>query len=153
MSPAERAWSGGRLIGMTGDVAVIRVEHAGGRRLEVAVREHRLVVDQPAPAGEDAGPTPVELFVAGLAGCVAALGGLYLARHGLSAEGLAVVAEHEQGERPSRVTRVRLVLEPPAGLPPNRLRGLLAVASHCTVHNSLVRPPEVEITMRPPGEE
>jgi putative redox protein len=134
-------------------VSAIRVEHAGGQRLEVAVRGHRLVLDQPLPAGEDAGPTPVELFVAGLASCVAALGGLYLARHGLGTDGLAVVAEHEQGERPSRVTRVRLVLEPPAGLPPNRLRGLLAVASHCTVHNSLVRPPEVEITVHARDEE
>jgi uncharacterized OsmC-like protein len=134
-------------------VAAIRVVHEGGRRLEVAVRGHRLVVDQPQPAGDDAGPTPVELFVAGLAGCVAALAGIYLARHGLDTDGLAVTAEHEQGERPSRVTRVRLVLEPPPGLPPNRLRGLLAVASHCTVHNSLLRPPEVEITVRPAGEE
>jgi uncharacterized OsmC-like protein len=134
-------------------MARIRAAYAGGGRFEVAVRGHRLVVDQPPPAGEDAGPTPVELFVAGLASCVAALGGLYLARHGLAADGLAVVAEHEQGERPSRVTRVRLVLEPPAGLPPNRLRGLLAVASHCTVHNSLVRPPEVEITVHTRAEE
>lgn len=133
-------------------VSAIRVVHAGGQRLDVAVRGHRLVVDQPEPAGEDAGPTPVELFVAALAGCVASLGGLYLARHGLAADGLAVVAEHEHAERPSRVTRVRLVLEPPEALPPNRLRGLLAVASHCTVHNSLVRPPEVEITVHAHGD-
>jgi uncharacterized OsmC-like protein len=129
-------------------VAAIRVVHAGGQRFDVEVRGHHLTVDQPAPAGDDAGPTPVELFVAGLASCVVALGGRYLARHGLGADGLAVVAEHELGERPSRVTRVRLVVEPPAGLPPNRVRGLLAVASHCTVHNSLTRPPEVEITVR-----
>ena len=132
-------------------VSAIRVVHAGGQRLEVAVRGHRLVVDQPEPAGE----TPrlrVELFVAGLAGCVAALGGLYLARHGLAADGLAVIAEHEHAERPSRVTRVRLVLEPPGRCRPNRLRGLLAVASHCTVHNSLVRPPEVEITVHADGD-
>ena len=59
----------------------VTATHLDGDRFEVAVRGHRLVVDQPTPDGDDAGPTPVELFVAGLTACVAALAGRYLARH------------------------------------------------------------------------
>lgn len=128
-------------------MTTIRVTHGAGASLEVAVREHRLVLDQPTPDGDEAGPTPVELFVAGLAACVTALAGRYLARHGLDAGGLAVSADYEVVERPSRVARVRLSVEVPPGLPATRVRGLLAVASHCTVHNSLTAPPEIHLSV------
>ena len=49
----------------------ITVQHEDGDRFQVLVRGHRLVIDQPvADGGTDAGPTPTELFVAGLASCV-----------------------------------------------------------------------------------
>jgi uncharacterized OsmC-like protein len=123
---------------------VIQVDHLDGDRFEAAVRGHRVIIDQPASGDE--GPTPVELFVVGLASCVAALARAYLLRHGLPADGLSVTAEHEVEERPSRVSEVRLVIRLPDGIPEHRRRGLLAVASRCTVHNSLRTPPEVSLT-------
>jgi putative redox protein len=122
----------------------VQVRHTDGERFEVAVRGHTVVVDQP-DAGDE-GPTPVELFVAGLAACVASLARLYLLRHGLPVRGLAVTAEHDVQERPSRVSDVRLVVRVPDGVPEERRRALLAVASHCTVHNSLAAPPSVTLT-------
>jgi uncharacterized OsmC-like protein len=118
-----------------------------GERVEVAVRGHRLVLDQPAPDGDDTGPTPVEVFVAGLAGCVAVLARRYLARHALPDAGLVVSAEYDVADRPSRVAAVRVVLTPPPGLTDARRRGLLAVASHCTVHTSLTVPPQVDVVL------
>ena len=45
----------------------MRIEHEGGDRYRVRIRGHELVVDQPTEdGGEDAGPTPTELFVAGV---------------------------------------------------------------------------------------
>jgi hypothetical protein len=41
---------------------------------------------------------------------------------------------------------VRLTLRAP-GLPDERRGGLLAVASHCTVHNCLANPPDVRIEL------
>jgi putative redox protein len=129
----------------------LTARHVQGDRFEVAVRGHRLVVDQPAPDGDDEGPTPVELFTASLAACVAVLARRYLARHGLPVDGLAVVAEHDLSRSPARVGAVRLVLEVPADLPPHRRRGLVAVASHCTVHATLRTPPDVTITLSAPS--
>jgi putative redox protein len=126
---------------------VLEVRHVDGERFEVDVRGHRVVVDQP-DAGDE-GPTPVELFVAGLASCVAALARAYLLRHGLPTDGLVVTAEHDVGERPSRVSDVRLVIRIPDAVPEVRRRGLLAVASRCTVHNSLRTPPQVTLTSAP----
>src|SRR4051794_23959986 len=82
----------------------LQVRHVQDERFEVAVRGHTLVVDQPDTG--DTGPTPVELFVAGLASCVAVLARRYLERHHLAADGLAVTAEHDVDERGTRVTDV-----------------------------------------------
>lgn len=132
-------------------MTAIEARHVDGDRFEVAVRGHSLTADQPEPAGDDEGPTPVEFFVAGLTACVAVLARRYLARHGLPASGLAVTAEHEVTQRPSRVSVVRLVIRLPDGVPEERRRSLLAIASHCTVHNSLRTPPEVTIALAEPG--
>jgi putative redox protein len=128
-------------------VTSIEARQLDGDRFEVTVRGHALTTDQPVPAGDDEGPTPVELFVASLAACVAVLARRYLARHGLPTSALTVTAEHEVTDRPSRVAAVRLAIHLPAGVPESRGRSLLTVASHCTVHNTLRTPPEVTITL------
>lgn len=127
---------------MTGDV---EVRHLSGDRFEIAVRQHRLECDQPSEdGGTDAAPTPTELFIASLTACVGFYARRYLARHQL-AEDIVVRAHFEMASRPARVGRVELLLVLPAGFPEERMAGLLAVASHCTVHNSLLDPPQVTI--------
>jgi uncharacterized OsmC-like protein len=105
------------------------------------------LVDQPLPhGGDDIAATPTELFVVSLASCVAVYTGRYLTRHGVSRAGLGVTAEFDMAsDRPARVAAIRLRITVPASLPYQRRRGLLAVASHCTVHNSLHHPPDVGI--------
>lgn len=127
------------------------VRFRDGESYEVTVRGHRVLIDQPADSGgQDLAPTPVELFVASLAGCVAFYAGRYLSRHGYRRDGLGVSVTYEMAtDRPARVSAVRLALRVPAELPPERRSALLAVASHCTVHNSLVKPPPVAIEVAP----
>ena len=48
---------------------------------------------------------------------------------------------------PARVSAVRLRITVPAGVPAQRTDALLAVASHCTVHNTLRQQPEVSIEL------
>lgn len=132
-----------------GDAQRMDVRFAGGESYEVAVRGHRVLVDQPAGAGgQDAAPTPTELFVASLATCVAFYAGRYLTRHGYSRDGLAVSVGYDLAtDRPARVSGIRLTVQVPPGLPPQRWAALHAVVSHCTVHNSLATPPAVTIDM------
>jgi uncharacterized OsmC-like protein len=127
----------------------IVVRPAGGQRYSLEIRGHELVVDQPADAGgTDTAPTPTELFVAGLASCIAFYAGRYLDRHGVCSEGLLVDTEWEFAEgRPARVGTIRIVVTPPRDLPEERLPGFLAVARHCTVHNSLEAPPEIAVEL------
>jgi uncharacterized OsmC-like protein len=105
-------------------------------------------VDQPeAIGGDDEGPTPTELFVASLASCVGFYARRYLARHRLDATGLRVEVAWDMATRPARVGEMTLRLVVPAGVPEERRAGLLAQASHCTVHNSLHQPPPVAIEL------
>lgn len=128
----------------------LRVTHQDGDRFEIAVRGHTITVDQPvADGGTDTAPTPTELFVAGLAACVGFYARRYLARHDLPTDGLAVDASYTIVRRPARVGEVTMRLHVPAGVPADRLEAMLAVASHCTVHNSLDEPPEVRIEAVP----
>jgi len=121
----------------------------GGDRFAIALRGHEIMVDQPADVGgTDIGPTPTELFVAGLVSCVAVYAGRFLARHGVCAEGLRVDADWEMGEgSPARVGSVTIRVTAPPALPASRLPALLAVSRACTVHNSLARSPAVHIDL------
>ena len=131
------------------DAGLIQVGFVAGEAYEITVRGHQVVVDQPVTAGGlDTAPTPTELFVASLASCVAFYAGRYLTRHGYSRDGLAVSASFTMAsDRPARVGAIRLTVQVPADLPEQRRAALQAVASHCTVHNTLASPPSVTIDL------
>lgn len=127
----------------------MEVSFLDGESYEIAVRGHRVVVDQPAEiGGADTAPTPTELFVASLASCVAFYAGRYLTRHGHSRTGLAVSTSYDLAtDRPARVSAIRISVKVPTDLPEDRWPALAAVVSHCTVHNTLHNPPEVAIEL------
>jgi LmbE family N-acetylglucosaminyl deacetylase/uncharacterized OsmC-like protein len=143
---ATPARSGARV--QAADRRPLRVEHRGGDQFDINVRGHIISVDQPVKdGGEDTAPTPTELFVASLASCVAFYARRYLARHNLPTDGLAVEATFDMGSRPARVSGIDMRLIVPDGVPPERRDPLLAVATHCTVHNTLATTPDVSITL------
>jgi uncharacterized OsmC-like protein len=129
----------------------ISVRHEGGDRYRISVRGHVVLVDQPVDdGGEDLGPTPTELFVAGLASCVGYYAGRYLRRHHLPTDGLAVECDFAFAkDRPARVAEIALRLMVPEGFPEERRPGLLAVVEHCTVHNSIRQAPQIRLSLEP----
>jgi uncharacterized OsmC-like protein len=130
------------------DAGPLRVEHRGGDKFDINIRGHLVRVDQPVKdGGQDTAPTPTELFIASLASCVAFYARRYLTRHDLPTEGLAVEATFAMGAKPARVAGIGMRLIVPEGVPVERLDALLAVATHCTVHNTLTSEPEVTITL------
>jgi putative redox protein len=135
-----------------GQASQVEVSYLGGESYAVATRGHALLTDQPATAGgADTAMTPTELLVASLSSCVAFYAGRYLARHGLNRGGLHVTAAFTTAtDRPARVGKVKLTLQVPGDMPPSREAALLAVASHCTVHNTLRQAPDVAIELARP---
>ena len=126
---------------------MIEVAHDQGDRYTVSVRGHQLVTDQPVSAGgDDAGPTPTELFVAGLAACVAFYAGRFLRRH--TDGSFSVACTYDMSEaRPARVIAIRLQVSVSTELREDVRDGLRRAVEHCTVHNSLRTPPDVRISV------
>jgi uncharacterized OsmC-like protein len=126
---------------------MIQVTHQDGDRYTVRIRGHELVTDQPVEAGgDDAGPTPTELFVAGLAACVAFYAGRFLRRHTDSSVSVACTYDMSE-DRPARVIAVRMSVDVPTALRDDVREGLRRAVEHCTVHNSLRTPPDVHISV------
>ena len=123
----------------------LEVDSLGGDRHRITVRGHEIVVDQPQDAGgDDAGPTPTDLFVASLASCVA-----HYARRGLGPEGAgpSVRCSWRMSETPPwRVVAIRIDVLLPAGTSDARVAAVRRAVTHCTVHNTLNQPPVVSIT-------
>jgi putative redox protein len=130
------------------EMAQMTVRHDHGDRFTIVIRGHEVTIDQPFDAGgTDAGPTPTELYVGGLASCVAFYAGRFLDRHAIERDGFSVACEWEMAnERPNRVGRIEIRLELPSGFPSKHHDRLMAVVEHCTVHNSMVQIPEIVIT-------
>ena len=130
------------------DAQMMRVRWQADDRFDIQVRGHTITVDQPAEVGGgDVGPTPTELFVAGLASCVGFYARRYLRRHHIDPAGLEVTTSYRMGARPARVDAVEMEIHLPAELPPDRRAGLLAQAAHCTVHTSITHTPDIAITL------
>lgn len=130
----------------------LTVRHRTGHQLEVSIRDHTLLVDQPAEAGgDDLGPTPTELFVAGLVACIAFFAEHYLRRHGFPDGAVRVDGSYGlSAERPSRVERIEVAVQVDAPLTVAQQAALGRVVEHCTVHHSLQEPPAIDIRLTSP---
>ena len=128
----------------------LSVSYHGGTRYDIVCGTHRIVTDQSADdGGHDAGLSPVELFVGSLASCVGYFVGRFCARHEIPREGLSVEAEWTMAENPHRVGHLDLSIHLPHRLTPEMKERLLKVAQGCTVHQSLMITPPIDIKLRP----
>jgi uncharacterized OsmC-like protein len=126
----------------------LTVTFRGGTKFEIVSGSHTVVADQPVEdGGQDAGMSPVELFVGSLASCVGYFVGRYCARHKIACEGFTVDAEWSYAEQPHRVGSVSMCINLPVQLTPEQRERLLKVAHGCTVHQSLAVATAVDISL------
>jgi putative redox protein len=127
----------------------MKVEFRGGARFDIVSGRHTLVTDQPVEdGGQDAGMSPVELFVGSLTSCVGYFVGRYCARHKIACEGFTVDADWSYAEQPHRIGSVSMRINLPAQLTPEQRERLLKVAHGCTVHQSIAVPPALRIDLQ-----
>ncbi len=103
----------------------------------VQVRDHQVLVDEPAGSGgEDAGPDPQEMLAVSLASCTAITMEMYAARKGWDIGRVEVDVEYTPAER-GFPTRFELVLRLPTELPDEQVERLRVIAAKCPVHRAL----------------
>ncbi len=85
-----------------------------GLEFEAEIGQHRLTLDSRPPLGKDAGPTPKELVVAGLAGCTAMDVVALLKKYKQTADSVSVSSEvmtSEAGKHPIVFTSAQIVCD------------------------------------------
>ncbi len=127
------------------------ITHEGGLRFAAQIRDHRIIVDQPAGVGEDAGPMPLELIGASLGTCVALYVQQFCAARGLPYEGMRVELDQVGAQNPGRIARFIVRVLMPAALPPQYAEMLERVARSCPAHNTLVHGTDVAVEIEAPA--
>jgi putative redox protein len=103
----------------------------------VGIRQHELLVDEPAEdGGEDEGPSPLELLAASLASCMAITMELYAKRKGWEIGPVEVECSYELPDR-GAPTRFEVVLRLSEQLDPEQVERLRVIAGKCPVHRTL----------------
>ncbi|MGW1710597.1 OsmC family protein [Streptomyces sp. NPDC002206] len=113
-------------------------EHAGSARV-ITVGPHRLISDEHAPMGDDTGPDPFELLLAGLGACTSATLRMYADRHSWELRDVQVRLRLEQGREPAVIREIFL----DGDLDDDQRSRLMAVAGRCPVHRLLSAPPPI----------
>ena len=127
----------------------MRIEYAGGMKLIASHRGHTVVTDQtPKDGGDDTALTPTELFIASLGTCPLVYVLAFAKRHNIPVEGLTADVDYQIVDHPRRVGRFNVTIHLPAPVSDQHRAALQRAAEQCLVHNSLLQPPEVRVTVR-----
>jgi putative redox protein len=109
-------------------------------RHAVTIRQHSFVVDEPvANGGEDAGPTPHELYDSALGACKAMTVLWYAGRKGIALEGVEARVERDDSEERQGVYRLVVTLKLTGSMTDEQRQELLNVASKCPVHRLMAQ--------------
>ena len=125
---------------------------SGSYTQQIIAGRHRLVADEPRPIGEDQGPTPYDLLLAGLGACTSMTVRMYAARKGWPLERVRVTLRHSRihakdcadcETSTSWIEHIDRDIELSGDLDDTQRQRLLQIAEHCPVHRTLTS--EVDI--------
>ena len=115
-------------------------DRSGKMKHVVHVRAHALAVDElPAVGGEDAGPTPHDLYDAALGACKALTVLWYANRKAIPVEDIAVTVERDDADERKGTYRLRTTLALGGALTDAQREELLNVAGKCPVHKLMTQ--------------
>jgi len=113
---------------------------------EILIGPHRLTSDEPAPTGEDTGPTPYNLLAASLGSCTAMTLTLYAQHKNWPLENVSVTLIHRKIEArdcttctasEGKVDHIERTIELEGPLSSEQRERLLAIAEKCPVRRTL----------------
>lgn len=115
-------------------------DRCGPMRHVVRVGRHMLTVDEPPDnGGEDAGPTPHDLYDAALGACKALTMVWYAQRRHMALENVEVEIERDAAAEQRGTYRLRALVFVSGDLSDAERQQLLSVASRCPVHKLMTQ--------------
>ncbi len=130
----------------------VHITQVEGVQFSVKARTHTIVCDQPPEnGGADTGMTPPEFLLASLGACVAFYAAEYLRTRKLASSGVSVSVAAEKLKTPARLGNFSIRVNSPVVLTSEQRDGLMRSVEHCLVKNTLLNPPQIEVTLGVPS--
>ena len=125
---------------------LITVNREGNLKFNIQVRGHEVSSDMSAKdGGQDAGPSPVELFAGSLGACIAMMVQSYCNRHGYVDGEVGVSLTLELEDAPKRIGGIVIDVELPTDVPEDKWEVVKRMAERCPIYETLSNPPRVDI--------
>jgi uncharacterized OsmC-like protein len=124
----------------------LTIERLGRVSFTVQTRSHLVLCDQPKEnGGADKAMTPTELFLASLGTCVGYYVVQFCDTRNLDATDMRIQIDGEILPNPGRIGKIAICIRLPFELEEDKIKALIRAATHCTIHNTLMHPPEVRV--------
>jgi len=113
---------------------------------QITAGRHEFVVDEPAPIGDDAGPTPYDLLLGALGACTSMTVRMYADRKGWPLRSIRVTLRHKRihakdcaecETTKGFIDHIDLDVELVGDLDDTQRERLLQIAERCPVHQTL----------------
>jgi putative redox protein len=125
---------------------VVAETSAGGFTRQIAAGQHQLMADEPPPVGDDTGPTPYDLVLAGLGACTSMTVRMYADRKRWPLEEIRVTLRHSRIHAKDcadcettngYIDQIDCDVELTGDLNDAQRERLLHIAERCPVHQTL----------------
>lgn len=122
------------------------VDFPGASRVNATFGSFTIQTDQPkSHGGEDAAPTPFQLFLASLATCAGFYVLGFCKMRGISPKGIRLIQKPEQNPETRLVSKVRMEIHLPPDFPKQYMSAVTKAAESCLVKKHLENPPSFEV--------
>lgn len=124
----------------------MKVVLPGGRRVDVQVGRHLVQTDQPVKGGgEDAAPSPFDLFLASIGACAGIFIQGFCAARKLPTENISIIEKPHFGED-GVLQGVDLDIQLPKDFPERYRDAVIKVAEQCSVKKAIAAQPHFTVT-------
>jgi len=126
----------------------MEVSYLEGWRFSSKCRNHEIISDQPTEEdGQDTGMTPVEMFISSIGCCMGVYAKMFCDRHKILLEGMNITLEWNVMKKPSRVGELQVKILFKNNIDLDLQQGIIRMVKHCTVHNTINNPPEIDVSI------
>jgi putative redox protein len=124
---------------------------------QITVGHHRLVADEPRPIGDDAGPNPYDLVLAGLGACTSMTLRMYADRKGWPLDSVRVTLQHSRihaedcahcETTKGWIGHIDREIELTGALDDSQRQRLLQIADQCPVHQTLTSEIDISTSLK-----
>jgi putative redox protein len=123
----------------------IKVTFDGNKKVNAELGKHIVHTDQPVNGGgEDAYPSPFELFLASMATCAGIYVKGYCDNRGIPADGITLTQKHEFDDK-GLATKIEIIVNLPKDFPEKSIESVVHVANLCKVKKQMMSVPEMTV--------